>query len=244
MPCILKYCFFFYSFLILCTTVKSQDKNLVGIGFSFHNSAISNLTVNNYLQEETSVGYGSPTNFNTPQYSYSIKYGRVISPSVIFFTGIEKIGMGHKFEITLLEFHDNYNSPPTTPTTTFSETNHKLELQLNYLKIPFTLYWKLMRDKPLGMFTSFGIDLGILTSATFSYDGVPSDYKEKLNTKDINYKFKLGVRYDTDKYNINLSLGFGNGFSDVEKKEKIGATVQNPSQNLLIGSFLSLNRKF
>ena len=77
-----------------------------------------------------------------------------------------------------------------------------------------------------------------------SQDGVESDYKERLNAKDINYKLLLGVRYDTDRYLFNLGLGIGNGFSDVEQKEKIGVTVQEPAHNVLVGYFLSLNRKF
>ena len=234
--------------LLSCSTLtlSAQTKNLGGIGFSFHQSAITNLTVNNYLSEQTSVGYSSPTNLNTPQYSYSLRYGRVISPAVIFFTGLEKIGMGHKFNLTLIEFHNNYNSPPNTPPPTkiFTEINTDIELKLNYLKVPLTLYWKWMKDKPFGMFTSFSIDLGVLTSATLIQDGTKTDYKKNLNSTDINYKFILGARYDTDKYLFNLGVGFGNGFSDVEKKEKFGATIQNPSHNILVGWFLSLNRKF
>jgi hypothetical protein len=236
----------FTLFICFFLTSNAQTNNLVGVGFSSHNSAITNLTVNNYLTEESSSIYGSPTNFNTPHYSLSINYGRVLSPSVIFFTGIEKSGMGHQFVVTLLEIHSQYNNPPGTPapTKSFTETKNDIELELNYLKIPLTLYWKWMKDKPFGMFTSFGIDVGVLTSATLTRDGVNTNYKEKLNSRDINYKFKLGVRYDTEKYLANLSLGFGNGFSDVEDKEKIGVTTPTPSHNTLIGCFLSLNRKF
>jgi len=239
---------FLIPILIFCftATLSAQTNNLSGIGFSFHKSAISNLTVNNYLLEQHSIVYGSPSNLNTPQYSYSVRYGRAISPAVIFFTGLEKIGMGHKFNVTLIEFHNNYNSPSNTPPPIkiFTEINSDIEIKLNYLKIPLTLYWKWMKDKSFGMFTSFSMDLGILTSATLIQDGRKEDYKKNLNPTDINYRLILGVRYDTDKYLFNLGLGFGNGFSDVEKKEKIGATIQNPSHNIHIGYFLSLNRKF
>jgi len=153
-------------------SVGAQSNKYIGIGISYHESAVTRLTHENYLPEE-STDIFSVEDLSTSGYSYSIRYGKEISSSVIFFTGIEKIRLGQNFNATTIDFGTYYsfpqNAPPGTPI--FTTKTYSLELKLDYLKVPLTLYWKWMKDKPFGMFTSFSIDIGILTSATLVQDG-------------------------------------------------------------------------
>lgn len=237
--------FLLISFCSISNLANAQTRNLVGLGFSYHKSAIVRMTHENYLPEGSNDLF-STKDLPTSGYSYAVSYGKVISPSVIFFTGIEKIRLGQNFNLTTIDFGNYYSSHqiPSPGTPIYTTKTYDVELKLDYVKVPLTLYWKWMKNRPFGMFTSFSLDLGILTSATLIRDGEKTDYKDNLNSKDISYKFHLGARYDTDNYLFNLGLGLGNSFSDVEEKEKIGATVQNPAHNLFLGYFFSLNRKF
>lgn len=231
-----KYLLFFI-FLILYKSGFSQ--HYLGFGASYHFTTIVNYGLDIYLPTESVNGkLFSTTKKLTPRYSFSLNYGKQLSPKFIFFTGFQKIGFGQKFVIVKTEINDSGIEPIMTNYT------YKSDLQLNYIKVPIKLYWKHAKNKKFGTFLSLSFDFGYLTSAKFEQNGVVYNYKEKMNPYDVNYTLMFGIRYDTDKSLYNIGFGVGDGLSDVENKEKFGVTTLTPAVNSFFGFFLSYNYKF
>ena len=217
--------------------VKSQQ-NLAGVGFSYSYTYVTNLTIEKYIPV-TTKGKAVVSNKNvTPRISYGLKYGKVLSPKFIFFTGIEKVGYGQSFNVELTEFVVGYS------TTSTETTVYDLDLNLQYLKIPLGLYWKHFKDHKFGTYLSLSFDFGMLTSAKLEQNGVKKDYKSEFNSFDVNYKLGFGARYDHEKYLVTFGLAFGDGLSDIENKDKFGKSIPEPTIIHFIGYFASYNFKF